>query len=77
MKHVYDESADFIESYPVHFDINEPSNLSKMLTVISIEGMVSRTQVKRLLDARHMELNQASCYRKFDAISPQIHTLLF
>ena len=33
MRHVYDESANFIERncYSVHFDINAPSNLTEML----------------------------------------------
>ena len=44
MKHVYNDSANFTESYVVNFHINEPSNLTEIVAVIGIEGMVSRTR---------------------------------
>ena len=36
---VHIESVNFVESYVVRFDINGPSNLTKMMPVIGMEGM--------------------------------------
>ena len=41
MKHIYNESVNFIETYAVHFDINESSNLTEMAPVIGMGNMVS------------------------------------
>ena len=41
MEHVYNESANFMKSYVAHFEINEPSNLTEMVSVIGMEVMVS------------------------------------
>ena len=41
--HAYNESANYIGSYTVHFNINRPSNLTEMVPVIGMEGIVSHT----------------------------------
>ena len=41
MKLVYNKSANFIESYAVHFNINGPSNFTRMVPVIGMKGVVS------------------------------------
>ena len=46
MKHVYNESENLIESYAVHFDINGPSNLNEMVSVIGMEDVVSHASVR-------------------------------
>ena len=45
-KPIHNESGKFIESYAVHFDINWPSNLIKMVTVLGLEFMVSRASIR-------------------------------
>ena len=40
-KHIYNESVNFIETYIVYFDINEPSNLTEMVPVIGMGDIVS------------------------------------
>ena len=46
VKPVYNESGKFIESHAVHFDINWPSNLIKMVTVLGLEFMVSCASIR-------------------------------
>ena len=38
IKYVYNESANFIESFDVDFEINEPSNLTETVLLIGTEG---------------------------------------
>ena len=45
IKHVHNENVDIIESYAVNFDINGWLNLTEMIKVISMEGMVSNAQL--------------------------------
>ena len=40
IRYVYNKFANFIESYFVNFDPNEPSNIPEMMSVIGKEGMV-------------------------------------
>ena len=42
IKHVYNQSANLIASYVIHFDINGPSNHSGMAPVIGTKSMVAR-----------------------------------
>ena len=41
MEIIYMESFNFTQSYAVHIDINGPLNLTEMVPVIGMEGMVS------------------------------------
>ena len=50
MKHVYNEFVNFTESYAVHFHIYGPSNLTEMVSVIDMEGMVSCTHLRYTQD---------------------------
>ena len=43
MKHVCNEFANFIETDAVHFDTNWQFNLTEMLPVIGMDGVVLRT----------------------------------
>ena len=49
-KDVYDESANFIDNYAVHFEINGPSHLTEMLPVNVMEVMVSRFRLPNTRD---------------------------
>ena len=55
MKHVYNESAIFL-SYAAHNDINGPSNLTEMASVIDMEGMVPCTRIRHTRDYRYLNL---------------------
>ena len=48
MKHVYNKSSNFVESYVVHFYINGSSDLTETVPVIAIAGMVSRTHLHNI-----------------------------
>ena len=45
MKHIYRESANFIESYVVNFVVNEPTNLNEMVAAIDMEAILPRARL--------------------------------
>ena len=50
IKHVYNESADFIGSYAVDFDINGRSNTTDTMQAFGIEGTVSSARLRNTQD---------------------------
>ena len=57
INHVYNESADFIGSCAIDFDINGQPNLTEMVPVIGREGMVSHVHLRYTWDC----LTQGIC----------------
>ena len=58
MKHVYNKSANFTESYAAHIDYNGPSNLTEIVPLIGMNGGCGVTCLSlldmRSLDSGHM-----------------------
>ena len=48
IKHIYNKFVNFIESSDVHFDMDDPLNLTEMVPVIGLEGRYSVTQMPLL-----------------------------
>ena len=58
MKHIYNKAANFIKTYVVHIGTSEPLNLTEMVPVISMGGMVSCACLHYntiLLDTGHID----------------------
>ena len=50
MKHGWNESMNFRQSYAAHFDVNVPSNLAEIVLVSSIVGTESRIRLRYTRD---------------------------
>ena len=53
VKHVHNESVNFIEGHVFTIDINGPSNLIEMARVIGFVGMVTSTYIRYARDLWH------------------------